>query len=50
MASPMRTVDTFPMILEHLGYDTPAGIDGRLRPAEQRSASSRDDAMSGSAS
>lgn len=50
VAGPMRTIDTFPMILEHLGYDIPAGIDGRLRPAHQRGTSSRDDAMSGSAS
>ncbi len=28
---PMRAVDTFPMILEHLGHDIPDGIDGRLR-------------------
>jgi hypothetical protein len=31
VAGPMRAVDTFPMILEHLGHDIPDGIDGRLR-------------------
>ncbi len=31
VAGPMRAVDTFPMMLEHLGHDIPDGIDGRLR-------------------
>ena len=31
VAGPMRAVDIFPMILEHLGHDIPEGIDGRLR-------------------
>jgi hypothetical protein len=25
---PVRTVDVFPLLLEHLGYEIPAGIDG----------------------
>jgi hypothetical protein len=25
---PVRTVDVFPLLLEHLGYEVPAGIDG----------------------
>lgn len=30
VAGPIRAVDTFPMVLEHLGYGIPPGIDGRL--------------------
>lgn len=37
---PVRTVDLFPLILEHLGYPIPHGIDGQLpavrSPAGQR--------------
>ncbi|MBI4500561.1 MAG: alkaline phosphatase family protein [Gemmatimonadetes bacterium] len=28
LAGPMRTVDVFPLVVEHLGYEVPAGIDG----------------------
>lgn len=36
LAGPLRTVDTFPLILDHLGIPLPAGIDGVLpaAPAE----------------
>jgi hypothetical protein len=36
LAGPLRTVDTFPLILDHLGVDLPHGIDGVLpgRPLE----------------
>ncbi len=30
---PLRTVDVFPLMVRHLGYATPDGIDGRLRRA-----------------
>lgn len=50
VAGPMRAVDAFPMILEHLGHDIPNGIDGRLRTPERIASPSRDDALTGSAS
>jgi len=28
---PMRSVDVFPMVLDHLGHPVPANIDGMLR-------------------
>jgi hypothetical protein len=28
LAGPMRTVDVFPLMVEHLGFEVPAGIDG----------------------
>lgn len=30
LSGPVRTVDLFPLILEHLGYAIPGGIDGEL--------------------
>jgi hypothetical protein len=30
LATPMRTVDLFPLIVDHLGYELPKGIDGKL--------------------
>jgi hypothetical protein len=33
IVGPMRSVDTFPLVLRHLGYEIPAGIDGVLRPS-----------------
>jgi hypothetical protein len=38
LTGPVRTVDVFPLLLEHLGYEVPAGIDGiapRLATAER---------------
>jgi predicted AlkP superfamily pyrophosphatase or phosphodiesterase len=36
MAGPMRTVDLFPLVLEHLGHPVPAGIDGVLEEEGRR--------------
>jgi hypothetical protein len=30
LTGPLRTVDLFPLVLDHLGYEIPAGIDGVL--------------------
>ena len=49
VAGPMRAVDTFPMMLEHLGHGIPDGIDGRLRPPERKNSPSRDGALTSSA-
>ena len=37
---PMRTVDLFPLILEHLGHAIPQNIDGRLHQGDLHVASS----------
>jgi hypothetical protein len=33
MVGPIRTVDIFPLVVRHLGYEIPAGVDGVLRPS-----------------
>jgi hypothetical protein len=37
---PLRTVDVFNLVLDHLGLEPPAGVDGRLRILRERPASS----------
>jgi hypothetical protein len=32
VVGPMRTVDAFPLVLDHLGYPVPESIDGVMRP------------------
>jgi hypothetical protein len=36
VAGPLRTVDVFPLVLDWLGLDLPAGIDGVLPAVEER--------------
>jgi hypothetical protein len=36
VAGPLRTVDLFPLVMEHLGHPVPNGIDGVLEKEERR--------------